>query len=141
MKGLKDFKKKFLVVTLVTAVTFSGINLPVTTVNAATAVAPSVLSFVEQDDSTCTIKWSSVQGATYNVYKAKSRYATYNKVATVDTNSYTDTAYDGEYYKVTSVVNGTKSLCHLQHHMKLKHLVIILIFLNQQITIQKFKVT
>ena len=48
MKGLKDFKKKFLVVTLVTAVTFSGINLPVTTVNAATAVAPSVLSFVEQ---------------------------------------------------------------------------------------------
>ena len=50
MKGLKDFKKKFLVVTLVTAVTFSGINLPVTTVNAATAVAPSVLSFVEQDD-------------------------------------------------------------------------------------------
>ena len=45
MKGLKDFKKKFLVVTLVTAVTFSGINLPVTTVNAATAVAPSVLSF------------------------------------------------------------------------------------------------
>ena len=49
MKGLKDFKKKFLVVTLVTAVTFSGINLPVTTVNAATAVAPSVLSFVEQD--------------------------------------------------------------------------------------------
>ena len=85
MKGLKDFKKKFLVVTLVTAVTFSGINLPVTTVNAATAVAPSVLSFVEQDDSTCTIKWSSVQGATYNVYKAKSRYATYNKVATVDT--------------------------------------------------------
>lgn len=61
MKGLKDFKKKFLVVTLVTAVTFSGINLPVTTVNAATAVAPSVLSFVEQDDSTCTIKWSSVR--------------------------------------------------------------------------------
>ena len=109
MKGLKDFKKKFLVVTLVTAVTFSGINLPVTTVNAATAVAPSVLSFVEQDDSTCTIKWSSVQGATYNVYKAKSRYATYNKVATVDTNSYTDTAYGGEYYKVTSVVNGTES--------------------------------
>lgn len=109
MKGLKDFKKKFLVVTLVTAVTFSGINLPVTTVNAATAVAPSVLSFVEQDDSTCTIKWSSVQGATYNVYKAKSRYATYNKVATVDTNSYTDTAYDGQYYKVTSVVNGTES--------------------------------
>ena len=109
MKGLKDFKKKFLVVTLVTAVTFSGINLPVTTVNAATAVAPSVLSFVEQDDSTCTIKWSSVQGATYNVYKAKSRYATYNKVATVDTNSYTDTAYDGEYYKVTSVVNGVES--------------------------------
>ena len=56
MKGLKDFKKKFLVVTLVTAVTFSGINLPVTTVNAATAVAPSVLSFVEQDDST----WSNL---------------------------------------------------------------------------------
>ena len=31
------------------------------------------------------------------------------KVATVDTNSYTDTVYGGEYYKVTSVVNGTES--------------------------------
>lgn len=108
MKRFKTLKKNILALVVAMAVIVSGIQV-FPTVAATTATAPTELTFAQDSDTSCTIKWSNVSGATYNVYKAESRYATYTKVATVNSPSYTDEDYDGEYYKITSVVDGKES--------------------------------
>ena len=104
MKALKFLKKNVFALVLACAVVVSGIpTMPVTSVTAATTSVPTALTFKENGDS-CTITWNGVSGVTsYEVYKAKSRYAEYTKVDTVNTNSFTDTNYNGEYYKVKAV--------------------------------------
>lgn len=108
MKQIKTLKKNFLALVIAMAVAVSGIQV-IPTVAATTASAPTELTFTQDSDTSCTIKWKSVSGATYNVYKADSRYATYTKVDTVNSPSYTNEDYDGEYYKVTAVVDGKES--------------------------------
>ncbi|MFQ9515258.1 MAG: sialidase [Eubacterium sp.] len=108
MRQMKAFKKSFIALVAALVVAVSGIpEIPVTA--ATTVSAPASLTFKENSDTSCTITWKAVSGATYNVYKAKSRYATYSKIATVSTTSYTDDSYDDGYYKVTAVVGGTES--------------------------------
>lgn len=108
MRKIKTIKKNLLALVIALAVVVSGIQIMPANADAATNV-PAGLTFT-QDDTSCTIKWSAVSGATaYNVYEADSRYATYTKVDTVDTASYTDEYYDGGYYKVTAVVGGKES--------------------------------
>ena len=89
---------------------FAGISyMPVET-KAATSLIPTGLEFVQNNATSATIKWNVVGGATaYNVYEAESRFSSYTKVATVSGDSYTDSNYDGGYYKVAAVVDGTQS--------------------------------
>ena len=109
MEKMNTSKKNLLALIVALAVIVSGIQA-VTTVEAATASAPTGLTFTQDSDTSCTIKWSGVSGATaYNVYEADSRYATYTKIDTVTTNSYTDNTYTDGYYKVTAVVGGKES--------------------------------
>lgn len=111
MKAVKFLKKNVFTLVLACAVAVSGISImPATSVTAATASVPTSLTFQQNSDSSCTIRWNAVSGATYNVYKAKSRYATYESVKkSVTETSFTDDSYNGEYYKVTAVVNGSES--------------------------------
>lgn len=107
MRQMKVLKVSFIALVIALGVMVSGIET--TPVAAATVSAPATLTFKENSDTSCTITWTAVSGATYNVYKASSRYANYTKVDSVNTNSYTDDEYDGGYYKVTAVVSGTES--------------------------------
>lgn len=110
MRGVKLLKNSLFTIMIICILSlcFSNAN----TVSAATVAAPTSLTFTESEDKTaCTITWKAVNGATYNVYKAKSRYATYSvKVAeNLSGPTFTDNNYDGGYYKVTAVVGGTES--------------------------------
>lgn len=110
MKGLKLLKNKVLALALACAVIVGGLQvMPSTAVSAAVSTVPTALTFTQNSDTSCTITWKAVSGATYNIYEADSRYATYKKVDTADTNSYTDDSYTDGYYKVTAVVNGKES--------------------------------
>ena len=53
------------------------------------------------------ISWDKVNGANaYNIYKGETRYGTYQKIATSNTNSYTDNG--NGHYKVAPVISGTE---------------------------------
>ena len=109
MRPFKNLKRNIVSLVLVCALVVSGITtLPTTQVTAASV--PASINFVQNDNNTCTVTWSAVPGVTgYDVYKAASRYASYSKIAEVNgSTSYTDTNYDGGYYKVA--VRGSGEL-------------------------------
>ncbi len=55
-----------------------------------------------------TISFDKVNNASaYSVYKANTRFGTYNKIATINDNQYTDNG--NGYYKVTATVNNKES--------------------------------
>ncbi len=64
-----------------------------------------------QDYSSLSLKWDELFGAgTYDLYRSTSEDGDYEKIASVDTNSYTDTDVEygtTYYYKVQATWNGT----------------------------------
>lgn len=55
---------------------------------------------LEYDGSGMTLTWTAIDGATsYDVYRAKGRYGTYEKIATVDATTYRDGAPNTDKYE------------------------------------------
>ncbi|MCR5737034.1 MAG: hypothetical protein K6G64_05230 [Eubacterium sp.] len=105
---MKLLKNKIVALSLTAAMVFSVYSPNPLNTTAATGTVPTNLSFSVENDGSATIRWNSVSGATsYVIYEAKSRFANYEVVATVDGTSYTDDTYTDGYYKVAAVVNGS----------------------------------
>ena len=77
-----------------------------------TTTDDSLAPVVTQDGQNLNVTWEGDEAASYDVYRAVSRYATYSKVATVTGLGYTDTAPNSDkyanYYKVA--VAGSDAL-------------------------------
>lgn len=100
---MKGIKRSILSLMLALALVVSGVSvMPVKALDNNSQTITN-LKFVENSNGSCTITWDKLSGGSYNIYKAKSRYAKYSKVATVSDSAYTDTDYNGEYYKVSYV--------------------------------------
>lgn len=111
MKRRKIFGEKLIAIALVCFVVISGICF-VPSCSADTANNSAILKNVEWIENTptsCDLKWDEIEGAQYNIYKAESRFAQYEKIATINTNEYTDNSYNGSYYKITAVIDGKES--------------------------------
>lgn len=107
---MKKIAKNLISVVVVLALVLSCVPAIQNTKVEAAANVPSNLTFTQDSETSVTITWDAVNGATsYKVYEADSRYATYTLDATVDTNSYTDESYDGGYYTVTAVVGNKET--------------------------------
>ncbi|MEI3320897.1 MAG: hypothetical protein V8R90_10610 [Eubacterium sp.] len=100
---MKGIKRSILSLMLVLALVVSGVSVMPVKALELNANPITNLKFVENSNGSCTITWDKLSGGSYNIYKAKSRYAKYSKVATVSDSAYTDTDYNGEYYKVSYV--------------------------------------
>ena len=96
------FKRNVISIVLVCALVISGINFTTYSVNAATTSITN-LKFQENSDGTCTLTWDSLGDGSYNIYRADSRYAKYEKLDTTQEASYTDKDYKGGYYKISYV--------------------------------------
>lgn len=102
---MNKIKKNVISFVLVMALVLTSVTvMPVSGATNVTTI--SNLKFVKNDDGSCTITWNKLDGGSYNIYKASSRFAKYEKVGTSSDASYNDKDYNGEYYKVSFVKDG-----------------------------------
>ena len=105
---MNKIKQNILSFILVCTLIISSISvMPVKALD-LNAIPVTNLKFEENSDGSCTITWDNEYGGefcSYNIYKADSRYAKYEKIATVTETTYVDTDYNGEYYKVAVYAN------------------------------------
>ena len=99
---MNTIKKNVISFVLVMALVLTSVTvMPVSGAPNVTTI--SNLKFAKNDDGSCTITWNKLDGGSYNIYKASSRFAKYEKVGTSSDSSYNDKDYNGEYYKVSFV--------------------------------------
>lgn len=107
---MKKIRHQLLSFVLVCTLIVTSVTLmPSTQAEGAVSLTQSVtnLNFKENEDGSCTISWNcSLAGCSYNIYKADSRYAAYQKIASTTDRQYVDEDYDGEYYEVRLVSGG-----------------------------------
>ena len=102
---MNTIKKNVISFVLVMALVLTSVTvMPVSGATNVTTI--SNLKFAKNDDGSCTITWNKLDGGSYNIYKASSRFAKYEKVGTSSDSSYNDKDYNGEYYKVSFVKDG-----------------------------------
>lgn len=102
---MNTIKKNVISFVLVMALVLTSVTvMPVSGATNVTTI--SNLKFAKNDDGSCTITWNKLDGGSYNIYKASSRFAKYEKVGTSSDASYNDKDYNGEYYKVSFVKDG-----------------------------------
>lgn len=103
---MSRMKQRIFSLILVCTLAISGITITPVKALDLSATPITKLTFTENADGTSTISWEAKGNGSYNIYKAKSRYANYTKVANVSETTYVDSDYNGEYYKVSYVEDG-----------------------------------
>ena len=76
---MNTIKKNVISFVLVMALVLTSVTvMPVSGATNVTTI--SNLKFAKNHDGSCTITWNKLDGGSYNIYKASSRFAKYEKV-------------------------------------------------------------